>query len=932
MDAKSKDQNIPFLKWAAENISNLNGNNMMNTVVILPSQRACFILKEHLRNLMNSGRDSSFILPEIQTINKFWVQLSNYIIPDKDILLLELFKVYKTQWTENLEFEDFAMWGRMMLSDFDEIDKYNVDAKRLFSIIQDEKKIDALFSIEDELREILSHFINLVESDKELEKEFVNTWEIIGKVYPLFKEHLKQHNMAYEGMAYRAYYDEIRNDEHTVLPFSNIHFVGFNAFTEIDERLIKKIAESATLSMHWDVDDYFMDNPEHEAGNFLRKYKSSFSGIQHFWNQGDDLNNKRKYIFHGAPMNQGQNKVVKELLHNISNENLSTGIVLTDESVLESLLFEIGQQQQVNITMSLPAGQSSITDWLEILYKIHQTESIHKSDLERLYQHYFFRLLHSAKEAESFNKVILRSNTFYFSTKILSNYIPKILIDKKENILSLKGLCRYWVKQLSLLIQHIDDNNNQLKIILPYFIAAIQNKELQLINYENQISFKAIYQLLIAHIRSTQVPFISEKSRPIQIMGFLETRLMDFDKVIIMGANEEILPKSKRGNSYIPYSLRAPFGLPTLKEYDSVYAYHFFRLLKRTKEAHLVYNNTASENLQSEKSRFLSQILLELNSPTNQIIENNWYYPNNILKENQENLIIPKTNEHLDILKDKSFSPSALTLYIKCQVQFYLQYIAKIFQEDNTEEILSAADFGNVLHKALELIFSPLLNQLITSEIITQAEKEIDEHIKTAFYSEYQSFEKLKGKNLLAYDIIRKVIVDILKIDKQMASEEPFYIESLENEYRKTITLTDGRVVELQGKLDRVDRTSKGYRILDYKSGKINILEEKDFKEDKIAKIFTPFQVNPSEQTFQGLFYDFLLGKENTSIGFYAIRKLNDGIQFLNDGNNIPNNIRKVFEENLVLLLDELFNLEIPFERNPKANSAKYSLFEFMKP
>ncbi|MCZ2392768.1 MAG: PD-(D/E)XK nuclease family protein [Chitinophagales bacterium] len=926
MISQSEEQNIPFLKWAAENITNNHEGTMINIAIILPSLRSCSLFKEHLKNILISKGCTTFILPKIQTINNFWVQLSNYIIPDKDILLLELFQVYKTQWKEELEFEEFAMWGKMMLSDFDEIDKYYVDANRLFNIIQDEKKIDAQFSIENELKEILSHFLKLADSEKEFEKEFVNTWETIGKVYHLFKEHLSQYNMAYEGMAYRAYYDKIKKDESISLPFSNIHFIGFNAFTEIDEKLIKKIASSVNISMYWDVDDYFMDNPEHEAGNFLRKYKTSFSGIQHFWNQHDILKNNRKYFFHGAPMIQGQNKIVSEIVHHQQSQALSTAVILSDENTLESLLFEISQHDKVNITMSLPVGYSSVTDWLEILFKIHLSESIHKADIERLYQHYFFRLIHPAKDADILNNVILKSNSFYFSHKILSLYIPKLLLEKEKNIQSLEILCQYWIEQLRLLTQHIQEENSQLKIILNYYEAAIQNKKVQLKNYENQISFKAIYQLLLTHIRTIQVPFISEKSKPIQIMGFLETRLLDFDRVIITGANEDILPKSKRGNSYIPYSLRVPFGLPTLKEYDSVYAYHFFRLLKRTKEAHFIYNNTSGD-MPFEKSRFLSQVLLELNTPTNQIIQNNWSYP----KKNQalinENLIIPKTKAHIEILKKKAFSSSALTLYLKCPVQFYLKYIANIYEEDITEEILNAADFGNVLHKAIELIYQPFIHQTISTEMIENAEKQLDSILKQAFHTEYQSFDNLKGKNLLAFDVIQKVMKDILQIDKQLAKEEPFQIESLEKKYSKNITLANGINIELQGKLDRVDITYKGYRILDYKTGKINLSENLD----KIPQLFVRNQDKLSTQTFQGLFYNYLFEKENTVIGFYAIRELNKGIKYLNEGNYLPDYFKILFEEKLLELLAEIIDPEIPFTKNPKESASKYSPFSFLK-
>lgn len=923
------EKDLPFLQWVANQISENSTQNWIQTAIILPSRRSCVVLQGYLaQKLSENGR--AFILPDILPIQEFWTQLSGYAIPDKDILLLELFEVYQPFWSEELTIEDFMPWGRMMLSDFDEIDKYHVNATQLFTIIKDEKEIDAHFSIDDELRAIMSQFWNIVQSEKTYEKSFIKTWEIMGAVYHKFKETLQEKAMAYEGMAYRNYFDRIKKNEKASISYQHIHIVGFNAFTVIDEKLIKAISDHSKVSMYWDVDSYFMNHPDHEAGHFLRLYKTLFTGIEHFWNDGNLLSTERKYFLHGAPMHEGQVKVMAEILKDEKFKNSKTGVVLCEEHIIESVLYEIQDPEQVNITMNLPVGGSAITEWLEILFKINQEESVHKSILNQLYKHYYFKIHYTEEQVYSFRKKILDANSFFFGRNILKNYIPELLVLGEKKIQNLDGLCRFWISRLNQLEQFFEKTEDELKTILPYFIQAIQTKQIQLKKFEDKISFKAIYQFMLVHIKGISVPFLSEKSRPIQIMGFLETRLMDFDRVIIVGANEEILPQPKRGNSYIPYSLRKPFGLPTLKEYDGVYAYHFYRLLQRCKEAHLIYNN-APGDIPFERSRFLGQIQLELNTPENKIIQNNWSYPLQIeSKEKVTSLSIPKTAEHIEILKKKEFSQSALILYLRCPIQFYLHYIADIKEPNELEEVMDAGSFGNVLHKAIEVLYTDLKNQIATVEILRTKLPLLKSALNEAFKEQYQSYEELKGQNLLAYDMMLQSLKKIIQLDIALAENQPFQILHLEGELSRKILLSSGEIIKLQGKIDRVDQVGDIVRIIDYKTGKVDLIKGKNFEAEKIPKIFERGNLKTKPQTFQGLFYQYLMNESNAQVGFYSIRDLKNGIQYLNDGEVIPADIQKEFESKLKELLEEILDPNIPFVQNENLDAYQYSPYQFV--
>lgn len=946
MSQTTFDNKTPFLKWASEIILEHQTQLNFDTVVVLPSRRACNVARMYFTQLLSDK--TAHILPEFIPIQEFIIQQSELTVPDKDILLLELHAVYMKHWPEDSGFDDFLPWGKMMLNDFDEIDKYLVDAKKLFAIIQDEKEIDAQFSIEQELKEIMSLFWKNISEDKEFEKKFLKTWEILGKIYQDYNQALLKKKIAYAGLTYKTLHEQLQIDDNFTSNFKQIHFVGFNAFSVAEENIIRKLSELTDVYMYWDTDEYFMQTPkhqtdfiDHEAGNFLKKYKKDFTHAQHYWNEGHELKNQKTYYIQGAPLYEGQVKIaaqtINEFISKLKEQEepkpQQLGVILSDEKLIEPLLYAIDDMEPINITMSMPMGDSALTNWLDILYKINLEDSIHKSELDRLCKHYYIDLL--LPESNQFKKSIQNSKTFYFSRKFLEKKIPSFMLEKSQTFKSLENISNFWLEQLDILqntiIQNKTNKHQKLLDIIPYYIQTIQDKTTSLRPFREQLNSNEFYQLLFASIKSIAIPFLSKADSPIQIMGFLESRLMDFDRVMILSANEEILPQQKKGNSYIPYGLRKPFKLPTLKEYDGIYAYHFFRLLKRSQNTHLIYNN-APGDLPFEKSRLVRQVELELKHPSNRILHEAWDYNmhSNMQQESlHEPLIIQKKQEHIDILKGKEISQSALQLYLRCPIQFYMRYIAQIYEQEETEEIMNAMVFGNILHKAIESFYMEFPKQKITSKLIQENLHRVEKCLKEAIADQYMAYSELQGRNLLAYDMILQSLKKIIDTDIKLAKEEPFEIVGIEEKCTYHITLNDGTTVQLQGIIDRVDKLQSHYRILDYKTGRVKLIAQKNFSPENIQIIFERHKIDNTPQTFQGLFYHLLLQKPMATVGFYSVRDLSQGITFMNKNEPIPEDIMQAYEEHIKDLLEEIFDLDKPFIQNKDAKAYEYSPYQF---
>ena len=90
--------------------------------------------------------------------------------------------------------------------------------------------------------------------------------------------------------------------------------------------------------------------------------------------------------------------------------------------------------------------------------------------------------------------------------------------------------------------------------------------------------------MLVNQLVSTEtIDFEGEPLSGLQLMGLLETRLLNFENVIMLSINEGKLPLGRTQNTYLPFDVRRNFGMNTFLENDSIYAYHFYRLIQEAK-------------------------------------------------------------------------------------------------------------------------------------------------------------------------------------------------------------------------------------------------------------------------------------------------------------------------------------------------------------
>jgi hypothetical protein len=466
-------------------------------------------------------------------------------------------------------------------------------------------------------------------------------------------------------------------------------------------------------------------------------------------------------------------------------------------------------------------------------------------------------------------------------------------------------------------------NDNEEEKITKAFVFAIFKVINKLITYytkhQHIDKIETLYAIYKQVIDVAEVSFEGEPLNGLQIMGVLESRVLDFDTVIVTSMNEGKFPAGKSSNSFIPYDVKRELGLPTFKEKDAIYTYHFYHLLQRATNIYLLYN-TESEGLDAgERSRFITQ--LEVERQANHNLTQEIY--NAVLPETAYlPMEVPKSESVMLRLKEiaqAGFSPSALTSYIRNPIDFYFQKILRIREVEEVEESIALNTLGTIIHETLKTLYEPFIGRLISEFDIQNCFKQVDTEVLKQFKLVYKEGEIKKGRNLLAFEVAKRNVSNFLKVELEtIKSGDQIQIIALEQTYERLLKHPKLPFpVLIKGNVDRIENRNRTVRIIDYKTGKVEkgsvalsswdgLTEE--IKNDKIIQVLAYAFMFQNEAkglpieagiiSFKNLKagflpFNFKTGKEATSI--------------------ITQEILDDYLEQIVLLLTEILDEKIPF-------------------
>jgi len=844
-----------FLEKIAKSLYTEFGNSLSTHCLVFPNIRAGLFFLKYLA----AEIDKPVWTPAIMSINDLFRSQSSLRPADNEILLFELYKVYRKIKKSHESFDDFYFWGDMLLNDFDDIDKYLADASRVFRNVQELKKIDEQFGgLTKEQTEIIRRFWTNVNPEKLTREKagFLSVWAILTELYTEFRSLLKEKKLGYEGMIFRDVVEDLNHKDSTGMKWDVVHFIGFNALNECEKEIMTRLKKEGKARFYWDYDNSYISGSRlNSAGYFLRANLALFgNNMPEDWNYDTLLsqnngNIKRQTIDTSSDV--GQVKLIPELiaeLTDLTDENAhETAVILADENLLIPVLSSLPENiTDINITMGYPLRHTSVYNLVRRLLDLQHrarkengTLLFNHQDVIKVLKDSLILELLDEQENEIINE-ITEKNLLWIPSDILSRTQNLSLFFNKPSSPAL--LSAYLKEILSLIGSQANaedgepENVSVQKKIRNEFIYSVilslNRLDAVTSGEEVSLSVETWSRILDRLLRIQSVPFSGEPLSGIQIMGILESRTLDFKNIIMLSVNEGILPAVTVSSSFIPFTLREAFGLPSINHQESIYAYHFYRLLHRAENVTFLYNSD-SEGLKSgEVSRFLLQMKYD---PVRKPEFKNLSFV--IKNQSTVNTILERTEEHnLRLIsrftndgsgKKKYFSPSAINTWLNCRMKFYYRYVNELEEKEKITEEIDPAMLGTLLHSAIKKLYEKykgkvLDNSALDALLINKRDifAVIVDAIRENFKRENNSIVAVN--ELIIRDVLLVFIERILLRDKAAA---PLTILSFENPVGFPVTLrTDKSDIKLWvgGKIDRVDIKGGITRIIDYKTGKIS--------------------------------------------------------------------------------------------------------------
>ena len=854
-----------FLEHVAEDLLSRYGTNLSRVAVVFPNKRASLFLNEHLARLAGKPIWS----PSYITISDLFRSHSSLQVADPILLVCELHRVFTACTGIEETLDHFYGWGQLLLSDFDDLDKNMAPADKVLANLRDIHELDDTSYLTPEQREMIKRFFSNFsdEHNSELKERFLRLWSHIGEIYHQFNAQLAEKQLAYEGALYR----QVATDESIEFEYDTYVFIGFNLLQQVEQTLFRRLERQGKAIFYQDTDEV---PPQH-------------------------IN----YI--SAPTENIQARYISEWLTPESIQaGRRTAIVLCNEGLLQTVIHCLPESvDKVNITTGYPLSQTSIASLVNTLINMQ----VHGYSLRK--QMFTRRWVESVKR-HPYASIMPQDFAAERHTEIqpllhwLINITQTIAVSKSPIIdspLDTESLFRMYTL-LNRLCGLVDSGVLRVDVI-------------------------TMQRLIGQLITSTSIPFHGEPAEGIQVMGVLETRNLDFDHVLLLSCNEGNMPRGVNDTSFIPYALRKAYGLTTVDYKVAIYQHYFHRLLQRASDVTILYNNATSDGKTAEMSRFMLQLMVDNRIPISFLT----------LKAGQTpQLHAPKTIQKTpDVIaqmqkhfanKEGGISPTAVNTYLRCQLRFFYRYVCEIAEPDSTEDdMIDNRLFGNIFHKAAQVIYTPFISNTITSMMLDELLKEevtieraVDEAIKQEFFKitdPSRPLPPLDGLQLINREVIIKYIRLLLEVDRRFA---PFRIIDLE----KWVSTEIGGM-KVGGIIDRLDSITNPetgesqIRVIDYKTGSRHIKPLPD-----VASIFSSESIKDHSdyflQTF--LYAHIVRSKSSESVSpcllFIQHAGGKDYDPTLGIGKEAVTDIATYSDEFISLfqnLLAEIFNAQLPF-------------------
>lgn len=910
---------------------------------IFPNRRSLVFFKKHLGDLVRES-GNTILVPPLITVNDFFSQVSRMEVTDSLRLTLELYEVYKGLNKNAESLDEFVFWAGMLLQDFDDVDKYLVDAKSLFRNVADFKGIQDSFDyLTEGQRKAIEHFLSHFRDGNALPKagdarfDFLSIWNILYPLYKDFNQRLRDKDMAYEGMVYRVLAQRLKEGESVkdimegVFPESEVFvFVGLNALNECERTLLKRMRDARMAHFVWDFVSPEIKDHANKSSFFMRKNLEDFP--QAFPIKGSGKKAEIKVI--SVPSSTGQAKLAGKILEQCEGAPVETAFVLPDENLLLPLLHSIPPSwDSVNVTMGCPMSSSAVFTLVKTIGQL-QLRMRHRQDgwffyhreVGEVFSSGLFRSLLSEEEAAVVTKVKNAARYYVADGDIKGGplldliFRPIIQEPAKPSAAQNHRTEEYLSEIVAFIGRKLAHDGDML---LELDFAKRCHTQLNILrDIDLELTPQTHFRLLLRSLEGISVPFKGEPLKGLQIMGPLETRALDFRNLVIFSANEGVFPRHSQHSSFIPPELRKGFGLPTHEYQDAVWAYYFYRMIQRPEKVWLIYDSRTEGIKSGEESRYIKQLKYHFDYPIQWLTASSALHPVQAADE------IQKTEEHIRKIREGHLSASTIQSYLYCPAKFYYQVVEGLSADKEVAESLDSGMLGNVFHHVMQKLYDG--KKLVTGADIGKMLNDkaaLKAMIRAEILDQMRSIE-VTGRNLILERVLLDYVLSTLKHDKgllEQAGSEGFRIIGLE-EFREA----EFGGMRIIGFVDRIDSYKEGeVRIVDYKTGKVakdEIYITDESAEKVVGKLFGKSNNGRPKIALQLFLYDLFAHADASLKGMAVVNSIYGTQKLLTlPPEDVPESpeFSRLVKERLKATLEEMTDVNVPFKRTAVVSSCE---------
>ena len=852
-----------FLQRLAEEVSNRHyipddPLALAQVTVVLPHRRGIIYLRNYLFQLIGAQQRRPFVPPRIVAIEDLVEEMSVRLEdpprrslppPDQAWALFSVVKDNPTYRGVAASWDRFFPWGIRLAALLEEIE-------REMAIPHD------------------------IPYPEDIPPDARSLVEGLGYIYTAFDRHLRTEGLTTGGKRLRMLAERI---EQAPLGTGPIYLAGFYALTGAEERIFQHLfSQGARIFWHAD--------PEQLPPLYRRWQEKWRVEIN---TDGDNTHSSPQLLFYEAYDLHAELLHMQAALPEVIQRPDQCALVLPDPSALIPTLYSLTPRMLVNVSLGYPLERTALSSLLEELMRLQEGRNdegaYYHRDYLTLIRHPYLRrlptpsgkegriILHFLEEKiRHYGKPFLtegelvevlavsedaeRDKRFLAAEDLNIEEAQAFIRELNQQLLepwkdvqaprsvaaALRGLVSFlfspFVGREDCLYDHPLDNE---------FIYTLEDRVIPTLEdalfAQHPMGMRLLFSLLREILHMARTPFEGHPLVGLQVLGLLETRLLSFDRVIVIDVNEDIVPAHEELNPLLPEPLKGVLGLAGREREEAIVRYHFERLIACAKEVHLFWQAStqpASTGLEGKKvrSRFIEGLLWQEEKKKGALCEDAVVKaPLRITGEAllRERELAKRGRDHQrvnEFLSEWSrvhgLSASLLNTYLLCPLKFYYHYLLGLRPATSVPEDADSATLGEIIHQSLEDYFSRYLKRSYRKTADNDPERLV------AIFRRY--FRGSAMHRCLAPE--KRFFLEYVAVYRLQSylSRMPgvTFIEALEKEYRLQLSMGPGEFI-FYGKMDRIDKRGGHPIILDYKTGKVKTFAKGHF-EKRILPFATP--------------------------------------------------------------------------------------------